>query len=585
MHGAALTGPTGPTNSVVGLTGPTGPTGPANIVVGLTGPTGPTGASGPLGTGPTGSVISLTRLTGPTGPAGMGVLGPTGVTGPNVRPSMPTHDEAMAKNFLAAFDPNAGKFSFQLRSDVGDNYAEIIHGTVEAVWRKVEGLNVAQYGLGVFVIPSDDKRVRALFFHVEGYEQSMRAMEIIEACEAKPSLLVRSGAESLDGYYLVSDVPLEQFPLLQKSLADKFGTDPADMMRLPGTLLLKDPAKPRLVKLYQANGASRIWKLDDLVAKLGLPTNTGREEPPRAHPEPKGMPSQMTAMKHELRERGYSDADIRNMTPGEAWAILGSAGTSEQRRQKVVEMLEGIELPEEPIEGPIQTKKPIGDDPHSKNSGDPVATKKPNLQPGSVEGDQATPELTVFVNAHGALTKRFTLDADGNLVKTEGGQMAAGTAMRIAIGDVQALANLIGTIASDQALALGSMREGLPAQVTVVTKKALHGVTAPDIISRSRDYLTFGEGRRGFCLGDFDHKGITAEVRDKLKQSGGFIAALETVIPELKTTGRVVRASTSAGLFRTNTRQRLANSGGIHLYLGIKDVSDSERFLKTLHDR
>src|SRR5262249_39782048 len=185
----------------------------------------------------------------------------------------------------------------------------------------------------------------------------------------------------------------------------------------------------------------------------------------------------------------------------------------------------------------------------------------------------------------GALTKRFTLDADGNLVKTEGGQMAAGTAMRIAIGDVQALANLIGTIASDQALALGSMREGLPAQVTVVTKKALHGVTAPDIISRSRDYLTFGEGRRGFCLGDFDHKGVTAEVRDKLKQSGGFIAALETVIPELKTTGRVVRASTSAGLFRTNTRQRLANSGGIHLYLGVKDGSDSERFLKTLHRR
>src|SRR5262249_6530614 len=143
----------------------------------------------------------------------------------------------------------------------------------------------------------------------------------------------------------------------------------------------------------------------------------------------------------------------------------------------------------------------------------------------------ATPELTLFINAHGALTKQFTLDVDGNLVKTESGQMAVGTARRIAIGDAQALADLINTISSDQALALGSMRSGLPAQVTVVTKKALNGATAPDIISRSRDYLTFGQERRGFCLGDFDQKGITAEVRDKLEQSGGFVAALGTVIP------------------------------------------------------
>jgi hypothetical protein len=53
----------------------------------------------------------------------------------------------------------------------------------------------------------------------------------------------------------------------------------------------------------------------------------------------------------------------------------------------------------------------------------------------------------------------------------------------------------------------------------------------------------------------------------------------------LKNTGYVVRASTSAGLFRTDTGQRFADSGGTHLYLGIKDVSDSERFLKTLNDR
>jgi hypothetical protein len=191
----------------------------------------------------------------------------------------------------------------------------------------------------------------------------------------------------------------------------------------------------------------------------------------------------------------------------------------------------------------------------------------------------------LFTNTHGALTKQFRLDANGNLVKTDGGQMVAGTAQRIAIGDAQALADLIGALSSDQALALGSMRPDLPAQATVATKKALNGQTAPGIISRSRDYLAFGESRRGFCLADFDRKGITAAVEDKLTQSGGFVAALATVIPELKDVGRVMRASTSAGLFRTDSGQRFADSGGSHLYLQIEDVSDTTRFLNTLNDR
>jgi hypothetical protein len=201
------------------------------------------------------------------------------------------------------------------------------------------------------------------------------------------------------------------------------------------------------------------------------------------------------------------------------------------------------------------------------------------------EGDPATPELTLFTNARGALTKQFTLDASGNLVKIDGGQMVAGAAMRIAVGDVRAFADLIGAISSDQALALGSMRADTPAQVTVATKKSLNGRTVPGTISRSREYLTFGEGRRGFCLGDFDRKGITAEVQNKLEQSGGFVAALGMIIPELKNTGYVVRASTSAGLFRTDTGLSFADSGGMHLYLQIKDVSDTKRFLETLHDR
>jgi hypothetical protein len=46
-----------------------------------------------------------------------------------------------------------------------------------------------------------------------------------------------------------------------------------------------------------------------------------------------------------------------------------------------------------------------------------------------------------------------------------------------------------------------------------------------------------------------------------------------------------MRRSTSAGLFRTDTGEKIAGSDGIHTYVLIKDGADSERFLKALHQR
>ena len=56
---------------------------------------------------------------------------------------------AMAKSFLAALDPDADRFTFQLFSDRGDRYAEIIHGAIHDLWGKVEALNVPERQVGV----------------------------------------------------------------------------------------------------------------------------------------------------------------------------------------------------------------------------------------------------------------------------------------------------------------------------------------------------------------------------------------------------------------------------------------------------
>lgn len=75
-------------------------------------------------------------------------------------------------------------------------------------------------------------------------------------------------------FYFCTDVPCDEFSKWQESLINKLGTDPAvkdlsRVMRLPGTLHLKDPTKPRFVKLYRGNEPQR-WKLSELVTTLGL---------------------------------------------------------------------------------------------------------------------------------------------------------------------------------------------------------------------------------------------------------------------------------------------------------------------------
>jgi hypothetical protein len=201
----------------------------------------------------------------------------------------PTHDKAMAADFLAGLDRNAKRFTFQFFSDDKNNkgYAEIFHGTLDEVWPKILVLNTPQRRIGVFVTICETDfrgrstknivRPRALFTDADGKEQVTNCAKVIEACGVKPSLAVITG-RGFHPYYFCDDISLDQFSVLQKSLIAKFGTDPAvhdlpRVMRLPGTLHLKTKT-PQLVKLHRPDGAIKTWKLAELIDKLGLSTET-----------------------------------------------------------------------------------------------------------------------------------------------------------------------------------------------------------------------------------------------------------------------------------------------------------------------
>jgi hypothetical protein len=195
-------------------------------------------------------------------------------------------------------------------------------------------------------------------------------------------------------------------------------------------------------------------------------------------------------------------------------------------------------------------------------------------------------EITVFRKVNGILSKRISLTASGK-VNSDGSEchMAEGKARRVVIGSMEELARLLKSMPSNKALALGRLRKGLPDEVRVVTKDKLNDSSPADAIARSAEFLEFSKGQPAFMLLDHDRKGMTDEVRARLKERGGFWKAVLAAAPRLADAANVYRKSTSAGLYREDTGDKLAGSLNAHVYIAVQDGLDIKRALKALHDR
>jgi hypothetical protein len=215
----------------------------------------------------------------------------------------PTHDKVNAAEFLKTLDPTAQRFTFQFLSDGDDSYAEVSHGTVDEVWRKVLVLNTTERRVGVFVTINETDfggrrteniiRARALFVDADGEDQVQRCREAIRSADVEPTILVRSSARRLHIYWCCDDLPREQFSALQGAIIDKLGTDPTvrdlpRVMRLPGTLHLKNAP----IKVTQLIPGQR-WKLADLSARLALSDAQSRD----------GLKLDETLFTHAIAER------------------------------------------------------------------------------------------------------------------------------------------------------------------------------------------------------------------------------------------------------------------------------------------
>jgi hypothetical protein len=194
-------------------------------------------------------------------------------------------------------------------------------------------------------------------------------------------------------------------------------------------------------------------------------------------------------------------------------------------------------------------------------------------------------ELTIFTKAGGPLTKRIALNGDGT-IHSDGSAcvMSKGIANRVKIDGVDALAATIAKLRFDQAIALGMLRADLPDQVTVTTKGHVNAERS-DLIARTGNDVVYEQGRHAFVLLDYDTKGMPADVANRVAAHGGYWNALVAVVPVLERAAHIIRASTSAGLMRTDTGASLTGSGGLHAYVIAQDGRDAVRFLTALHER
>jgi hypothetical protein len=194
-------------------------------------------------------------------------------------------------------------------------------------------------------------------------------------------------------------------------------------------------------------------------------------------------------------------------------------------------------------------------------------------------------EITVFAKRGGALSKRISLNKDGTL-NADGSAcvMAKGEARRVKVRDAKHLAELIGAMEPNQALALGTPRRGLDDTIKIVTAAKL-GEASSDTCARTADDIVYRHGTSAFVLHDFDTKGMPPHVRAKVEEAGGFWPALVSVLPELAGAALVTRGSTSSGLSRSDTDEKFEGTKNVHAYVLVADGADAVRYLRALHDR
>ena len=153
---------------------------------------------------------------------------------------------------------------------------------------------------------------------------------------------------------------------------------------------------------------------------------------------------------------------------------------------------------------------------------------KSDAAPNSSTDQFCSAELTLLCRS-GFLGKRFFLDEEGKIRKEAAGNFMDFRARRFNIGDAIQMKVLVEALTPDMALVFGTAPH-LPEQFLL----SAHGAR------RNRETFQFSPGP-GWLLLDYDTDQMSEDVRQRIEELGGAVAAMEHVWPELKTACRVLK--------------------------------------------
>jgi len=248
-----------------------------------------------------------------------------------------------ANKFLSALDPGAETFDFRAFDDGEQKRPELtraISGKFDEAYDALAALSVK--GAGVYVTVNATNggikaehvvRVRSLFVDLDS-----APLFALTQLKLQPSIIVSTSPGRYHAYYLVSDVPLDDFGGLQERLAALFGSDSKikdlpRVMRLPGFPHQKSEpfaitarfASTRLVRTRD----EIIRKLEDAEKHFGV-------APPKREPWPEYEPTRsngpttgcdrkyaMAALDGECAEVARAPHGSRNDRLNRASASLG----------------------------------------------------------------------------------------------------------------------------------------------------------------------------------------------------------------------------------------------------------------------
>ena len=200
------------------------------------------------------------------------------------------------------------------------------------------------------------------------------------------------------------------------------------------------------------------------------------------------------------------------------------------------------------------------------------------VRPVDFGGKKMWATITIF-RADDWVGKSFTLGPDGELRRDSRATIAKAEARVVPVETAAELVELIGGLLPCEAIGTGRIADGRERAVVVTSGKERRGRGE---IARTLDFFDFPAGP-GWLLLDHDAKAMPPDVARRVADLGGPVAALEHLWPELRTARRVVKASSSGGVYVDGGAPSIAT--GFHVFVALSDVSRSKSALSALQAR